>query len=375
MRIFFKIAKEANGKVAGRKLALAVLGLCLLAWGWGNTPAAQAAEKVKVPQGVRELMQYKGADREKVLLAAAKKEGDFVLYAQLNLEDAYRLLGAFQKKYGISGKLYRAQGEDVLQKLLTEAQVGRIGGDAFELDSPFMTILRKEKLLTPFWSPHLDKYAPETKDPNGYWQSTRMTLDVLAYNTKKLPPLEVPHTYEDLLKPEYKGKLGMEAINADWFATLLKYWGEEKGKDYFKKLGGQSLHMRKGHSLLTDLTVAGEFPITVNAYNHKVEQYKSKGAAIEWVPLEPVVAILSGVAVPEKAKHPAAGILFCDFMLSKEGQEVLRDLKRVPASREVPADPPRLNRGFKFIPLFTESADDYGKWQKLYDDLIVLRGK
>ncbi len=332
MRSFLKIAKDLNCNVAGKKLALSLIGLCLLAWGWGDAPSAPAAEKAKAPQGIRELMQYRGADREKVLLAAAKKEGAFVLYAQLNLEDAYKLLGAFQKRYGITGKLYRAQGEDVLQKVLTEAQVGRIGGDAFELDSPFMLILRKEKLLAPFWSPYLDKYPPETKDASGYWQATRLTLDVLAYNTKKMAPSEAPHTYEDLLKPEYKGKLGMEVINADWFATLVRYWGEEKGKAYFRKLGGQNLNMRKGHSMLTDLTVAGEFPITVNAYNHRVEQYKSKGAAIEWVPPEPVVAILSGVAVPEKAKHPAAGILFCDFMLSKEGQEVLRAVKRVPAS-------------------------------------------
>ncbi len=320
-------------------------------------------------------MQYRGADREKVLLAAAKKEGEFILYCQINQDEAQKLMQGFEKKYGIVGKIYRSQGETVLQKVLTEARVGRIGGDAIELDSPYLTILQRENLLTPFWSPYLDNYLPETKDPSGYWQAERLTLEVLAYNTKKLPPSKVPHTFEDLLKPEYEGILGMDSTNAAWFATLVQFWGEEKGMAYFRKLGAQNLNIRKGHTLLTTLTVAGELPITVTAYNHKVEQFKSEGAPIEWVPLEPVVAILSGVAVPEKAKHPAAGILFCDYILSREGQEVLRDLKRIPAHKDVAANPPRLNRGFKYIPSYNEVSEDYKKWQKLYDDLIARRQK
>ena len=278
--------KKMGSMCGGRILLLIILGLSFLAFGWGSIPVAQAAEKSRID----ELMHYKGADRENMLLAAAKKEGEFMLYAQLNQKDSYALLRAFQKKYGIESKLYRAQGESVLQRVLTENQAGRIGADAFELDSPFLTILRKENLLAPFWSPHMDKFPEQTKDPHGYWQAERITVEVLAYNTNKLSRAAAPHTYEDLLKPEYKGKMGIEAVNADWFATLVRYWGEEKGLAFFRKLGEQKLHVRKGHSLLTDLTVAGEFPITITAYNHKVEQYKAKKAPIDWIPLEPAVA-------------------------------------------------------------------------------------
>ena len=351
-------------------LLVLVLGITLGISGCSGQAKSQTAKvseqggTSKAPQGIKELMQYKGADREQILLEGAKKEGLFVLYTQLNQEDADKIQGAFTKKYGIKTQIYRAQGEDVLQKTLTEAQADRIGADAFELDSTFMDILKKEKLLAPFWAPNLDKYPKESKDPDGFWQATRLTFDVLAYNTKMVSPAEVPHTYEDLLKPEYKGIMGIEQINTDWFATLVKYWGEQK-----------NLNVRKGHTLLADLTVAGEFPITINSYNHKIEQLKKKGAPIDWIPLEPVVVIPSGVAVPEKAKHPNAGILFTDFLLSKEGQEILRDLNRVPASTEVQVDPPNLNKGFKFIPLSTDVSSEMEKWDKLSNDLIVQERK
>jgi len=60
---------------------------------------------------------------------------------------------------------------------------------------------------------------------------------------------------------------------------------------------------------------------------------KKDGAKVDWVALEPVVSILEVIAVTSKTAHLNASKLFVDFMLSVEGQNLIRGFGRIPGRR------------------------------------------
>jgi iron(III) transport system substrate-binding protein len=162
-------------------------------------------------------------------------------------------------------------------------------------------------------------------------------------------PAEVPKTYDDLLKPMWKGKQILnDTENHEWFDGLLHHWGKEKGLAYFRRLAQQEQVFQRGARGRVQLVAAGEFPMTIG-YGPHAQSFVNRGAPVEWVPLEPVVTIINTVSVAEKAPRPAAARLFVDFLFSKPAQLKLREMSRIPARVDVDPDPPRLFKGFKKV--------------------------
>jgi iron(III) transport system substrate-binding protein len=73
------------------------------------------------------------------------------------------------------------------------------------------------------------------------------------------------------------------------------------------------------------------------------------------------------------APHPNAGKLFIDFLLSKEGQEMLIGFRRVPVREDVDAEPPRLFRGYKRIIEHPEEYKNLNETVKLYQEILGVR--
>jgi iron(III) transport system substrate-binding protein len=118
---------------------------------------------------------------------------------------------------------------------------------------------------------------------------------------------------------------------------------------------------------VAELVAAGEIPLVVNAFNNNVETLKQKGAPIEWKMLQPAFGSPSSVGLAKNARHPHAALLFADFILSKQGQQILKELNRVPASLAV--DSP-LNK-FKYQVVDPAILDEWDKWEKLWSDLFL----
>ena len=191
-----------------------------------------------------------------------------------------------------------------------------------------------------------------------------------AYNTAKVQRSELPATYEGFLDPKWKGRIGIEATDSEWMATLIKKWGNDKGMDYFRKLSAMRPDVRKGHVLLAELIAAGEVPVGLTVYNSNVESLKKRGAPIDFVPVEPVAARPQGIGVARAAPHPHAALLFVDFVLSPEGQRLFESMGRVPASTAVKSN--LNNFPFTLIDPVT-ILDESEKWGKLWDELFIRK--
>ena len=350
-----------------RRSAAAMIAAIALA---GALPLGAMAQGA-APAGIG-LATYTGADRMQRLIDGAKKEGEVSIYTSAPTDDMKVLTDAFEKKYGVKVKVWRSSSEKVLQRGMTEARANRFDADIFETNGPEMEALVREKVLTPVNSPSLNDLIPEAKFKHGGWVGSRLNIFSFGYNINAVKKEELPKKYEDLLDPKWKGRLGIEAEDADWFAGVCSVIGSEDKclklwKDIVAKNG---VSVRKGHTLLTNLVVSGEIPMAITVYNYKADQLKHKGAPIDWFVFPPAIARANGVGVAAKAAHPHAALLWYEFEIGEEGQRILLSRDFVPTNKRVETP---LNR----FPLkFVDSAamlDQAQKWEKLYQETFGVQ--
>src|SRR5690606_7852304 len=125
-----------------------------------------------------------------------------------------------------------------------------------------------------------------------------------AWNTDQVSESEVPDSYEDLLDPSWTGKVGIEAGDVPWMATLFQEWGEDEGKAYFEDLGNLDPFVQDSHTTLAELVASGEVPISPTVYDYDAEGLKRDGAPVDWKPIDPLVAYPYVVSLPSYAPHP-----------------------------------------------------------------------
>src|ERR1044071_3726581 len=172
-------------------------------------------------------------------------------------------------------------------------------------------MVKKGGYLQRFFSPYLAEYPAELKDPQGYWGVSNVYYFALGYNTRMVKPNEVPKTYADLLNPRWKGQMMWSTSRGSgaplFIGNVLLTMGQEKGKAYLQKLKAQKIanSTASGRQVL-DLTIAGEYPIALQIFNHHAYISASQGAPVDWIPMEPVTATIQTVALAKNTPHPNA---------------------------------------------------------------------
>jgi iron(III) transport system substrate-binding protein len=338
-----------------------IFGLALLilvttsSFSWGQT---------KKPRTLDELATYSGADRHQILLDGAKAEGKVVWYTSLS--GVYReLVDAFKRKYpDIAVEVYRAGSTDLGPRLLNEAQAGRYVADALESTPGLLMLLRERGLLKAYISPELARYPDEAKTKADgariYWVTDREAYLGFGYNTRQLAPGEVPKSFQDLLRPELKGKLAVttESSTSRVVGTLIKY----KGEEFVKRLRAQEIRLFKASSAgFLDLIAAGEVAGSFVVFQNQVAVKKEKQAPVDWVPLDGVPTNAGGSAIVANAPHPHAALLFTDFLIGAEGQKLMEQFRYGVAWKDYPFKREYPERGMSSAEY--ENAED--KWLQL----------
>src|SRR5258708_9688328 len=145
---------------------------------------------------------------------------------------------------------------------MSESPGGRFEVDVMETNAPQLEVLGRAKLLQKMNSPFLEQeLLPETMPAHGEWAPDRLNLLVYAYNTHLVKPADVPKSWQDLLDPKWKRRIGMESTNVEWFAALVESMGEKPGLDLFRRLGDNCVAVRTGHNHSALLAAAAEIPL------------------------------------------------------------------------------------------------------------------
>jgi iron(III) transport system substrate-binding protein len=317
------------------------------------------------------LFDYSGPDRTAKIVAAAKKEGSVTMYTTFAEKDQPALIDPFEAKYRVKVNIWRAGTDKVLQRTLAEAAARKYNVDLIHFGSPEMEALSREKILQGVKSPVHADLQPGSVPPHREWAATLLSVWVQVYNTNLIQKRDLPKSYKDLLDPRWKGKLGIEAKNQDWFASVVDVMGGgERGIQFFRDLVARNgISARTGHTLLNNMVIAGEVPLALTVYNYMPEQAKKKGAPIDWFALEPAIARSNAIGVARRAPHPNAALLFYEYMLG-EGQQYLVKMDYVPSNTKA-ASPLKGVKILQTDPI--RSLDETEKWTKIFED-VVLKG-
>jgi len=271
--------------------------------------------------GAADIAQYEGPDRAQRLAEGARREGaTLMLYTSLTVEDMAALNGAFEARHGVKVNMWRASSDKVLQRVLAEARAGRHDVDIIETNAPPLESLHREGVLQHVRSPEHGALIPAALPAHGEWVGSRLNVFVQAYNTRLVQRAELPKSYAGLLDPRWKGRIGIEAGDDDWFAGVVTALGEAEGLRLFRELvATNGVSVRRGHTLLTNLVASGEVPLALTVYNFTAEQLKRKGAPLDWYVIPPAIARANGLALARGAPHPHAALLYYDFMIGDAG--------------------------------------------------------
>ena len=313
-----------------------------------------------------DLAMYAGPDRLTKLQEGARREGK-LLISTIGTQ-IRPIVDRFQARYPfLEVTLGRASSADTVRTVQAEYQAGIFNVDAFELTAQALIVAREAGLLAPFNAAEAIQYPPESIEPGKRWISIREGYIGVAFDTRKIPLADVPKSYRDLLTPKWKGRMAISnapSSAADWVGAMVL----AEGADFVRALGGQQSRIYNATSrAIANLMISGEVEISPTIYSSHVEASRAEGAQLDWIAPGPVPVADTSIAVASRAPHPNAALLYVEFVLSREAQEMYRDLGYRSSRRDMPSAAEQ-----NFQKVYLANRPDYATafedWTRLFQD-------
>lgn len=288
-----------------KKLLAVVLLVCMLC----VAGAAFAGEKLTVYTSMKES------------LIGALKDGFLKIHPDIEFD--YYSAGA--------GKL--------MAKIATERESGKLVVDVlWHSEVPDFFLLKKEGVLEPYISPEAKFVESPVKEPEGYFTPARNGTLAITYNTRFVKT--APTSWQDLLKPEFKGTFGVAnpALSGTAYgsvAALSKTFGWE----FFENCKKNGARMGQGSGQVVDDTAMGDLLACIGVDYITTDKVK-KGADLGFAFPKEVIMLPSPVAIMKGTPNLSAAKKFVDFLLSKDGQQIIANGGTLPVRSDVklPAD-------------------------------------
>lgn len=260
------------------------------------------------------------------LVAAAKKEGilEFYAYSALTPKGAQALAEAFNKRYGLNIKVNYHPSQDMAKNAATVISWA-IAGLPPEWDVMVVTdahhgLLWQKKLHKTF---DYSKVGVDAKLINYDNGTVSIANEIIqpAYNKNILPAKDAPKSWDDLLDPKWRGKLGVTTATHHLARLAVGAWGEEKASRYVKALAKQDLMLGRMGDAYTRLLL-GEILVVFSLHDGFIQRAKREGAPIVHANIEPLISPSGEIGVLKGARHPYAGHLFSVFLTTPEAQNL-----------------------------------------------------
>lgn len=261
------------------------------------------------------------------LIEAAKKEGGKVIVYGSIENDTMDLIGAaLKKKTGLETEYWRASATKVMDRVVSESRAGKPLFDAVLTTEATMQLIQKEGFLAKYDSPSARFFPKEVIDPN-LGPSYRNTVIGIVYHAGIIKPAEAPKSLEDLVKPQYKGKVvvpdaSQHTTTAQWLASLHKIMGKEKADKFIRDLAATKPLLVESLTPAGERITTGETPIGI-AFLKNVVFYGKRGIPLDYVRLGKFMGDGQSVSLGAKAPHSNAGKAFIDFFLGEESLRLM----------------------------------------------------
>ena len=272
------------------------------------------------------------------LVEGAKKEGKLAFWINgWTANELEQMFGKFKQRYPFLNVEYWRASEDsqLHQKMMSEARAGIQNVDIASSEINLISELKKAGLAKKYGWPNTSTWSPQHKDPEGYWVASNINGIVVVYNTNLVSAAEAPKNWDDLLNPKWRGSISMDRDAAEWVLMLWSAWGKEKAVNYLRALAKNEIVFGAGQTARLEMLGAGAFKIDLRLNLYRVLQYQKKGAPVEWLRTNPILAKATPLLIAERAPHPNTALLFANWFTSLEGQQTFADVtgRLVPDSR------------------------------------------
>lgn len=350
-------------RMSRRELGL-ILSAALAAW-----PQRAAAQ---LSNTVQAIANYSGGDRQAVMEAGAKRERGLLLYATGTQIEP--LIQGFERKYSfLKVTVQRGTQTDITRRALQEYRVGYKKLDMFELSSEGLILIRDANILQPFRSPEMAAFDTAAIEPARHWVVVRESYTGVGTNTKAIPAARAPKSYDDLLAPEWRGRMAMSgsvSTATNFVGTLVL----TRGKDFVRRLGEQDIRIYPVTArALANLMISGEVVLSPTIYNSHVEASAAMGAPIAWVAPGPVPVTDTAVALARGAPSPHAAMLLIDYLMSQEGQRIYGQLGYGSARRDANKQAENNNVQKLYLGNRPNYVREFAEWSKLYRDVFLRK--
>jgi iron(III) transport system substrate-binding protein len=268
------------------------------------------------------------AAQDAKLVEAAKKEGGkVVIYGSLENDTMDLIAAALKKKTGLDVDYWRDAANKVTDRVASEFRAGKPLYDVVLTTKSTMQLAQKDGILAKYDSPSARAYPKQFVDPL-LGPTYRNTIIGIVYNTGVIKPAEAPKSLEDLIKPQYQGKVvipdaSQHTTTAQWMASLHKVMGSRERADKFiRDLAATRPLLVSSLTPAGERITTGETPIGI-AFLKNVVFYGKKGVPLDYVRLGKFMGDGQSIALGAKAPHPNAAKAFIDYFLGDESSRLM----------------------------------------------------
>jgi iron(III) transport system substrate-binding protein len=308
------------------------------------------------------------------LIDAAKKEGGKVIvYSSMESSISDGIAAAFKKKTGLEMEYWRGSSTKVLDRALSEHRAGKPLFDvAITLADP-MFLMQSEGVFAKYDSPSAADYPKSLIDPN-LGPNYRTLLIGIVYNKDVIKPTDAPKSFEDLVKPQYRGKLIMpdptqHTTTTQWVASLPKLLGKERAEKFVRDLAATRPILAESLLPPVERAVSGEVPIAITLL-HYTYVFSQKGAPLDYVRMPRLLGDANYVALANKAPHPNTGKAFIDYFLDDECMNLMAKLGEFVNRKGIAAPLEGVDK-IQFVPMERLDAKTYAEKKKEYQKLFL----
>jgi iron(III) transport system substrate-binding protein len=308
------------------------------------------------------------------LIDAAKKEGGkVVVYSSMESSISDGIAAGFKKKTGLEMEYWRGSSTKVLDRALNEHRAGKPLFDVAITIADPMFLMQKEGVFAKYTSPAAADYPKSLIDPN-LGPNYRTLLIGIVYNKDLIKPADAPKSFEDLVKPQYKGKLIMpdptqHTTTTQWVASLPKLLGKERAEKFIRELAATKPILAESLLPPVERAVSGEVPIAITLL-HYTYVFAQKGAPLDYVRMPRLLGDANYVALANKAPHPNAGKAFIDYFLDEECMNLMSKLGEF-VNRQGIKPPLEGVDKIEFVPMERLDTKTYAEKKKEYQNLFL----
>jgi iron(III) transport system substrate-binding protein len=263
------------------------------------------------------------------LIQAAKKEGKVVVYGSLESDTTDTITKAFTKKTGLEVEYWRASATKVMDRAMSEYRAGKPLFDIILTNDNPMQIMHKQGIFAKYDSPTARDFPKDAIDPNLGPRYRNVVIGVV-YNTNAIKPADAPKNLEDLVKPQYRGKLVMpdptqHTTTTQWVASLWKVMGKEKADKFVRDLAAMKPIFVESLLPAAERVASGETPVAIT-YVKYAFIYGKKGVPLDYTRLGKFMGDGHYLGPGNKAPHANAGKAFIDYFLDDESMNLMAKL-------------------------------------------------